>query len=90
MPNIIRGNFAVSLFSTRHERLKPKPAPAVPVQYQPRAPDWTQEQDDYIRKHYYKKPTREIAAKIGRTVKAVQTRASNIGVVTPKCLQVSA
>ena len=90
MPNISRGNVAVLWFATRHERVKPKASAAAPIQYQPRAPDWTQDQDDYIRKHYYKKPTREIAAKINRTVKAVQTRASNIGVVTPKCLQVSA
>lgn len=89
MPNISRGNVAVQWFATRHERVKPK-SQSAPIQYQPRAPDWTQDQDDYIRKNYYKKPNREIAERLGRTIKAVQTRASNIGVVTPKCLQVSA
>lgn len=89
MPNISRGNVAVQWFATRHERAKPKAQPKE-THHNPRAPDWTKEQDDYIRKHYYKISCREIGEHLGRTIKAVQTRASNIGVVIPKCLQVSA
>lgn len=90
MPNISRGNVAVQWFATRHERVKPKAAPKPRPQVAP-VRLWTQDDDDYLRKHYQLDGSAAVSLALGRTRWAVQARASVIGVTAPKfSLRISA
>lgn len=82
MPNISRGNVAVQWFSTRHERVKPKAAPAVPtrkvkegcaVNY------WTPREDEVIKAFYVTKGPEALGERFGRPAKSVTARANELG-----------
>lgn len=84
MPNISRGNVAVQWFATRHERVKPKEAPAVPkrktnghvMNY------WTPREDEVIRAVFLVKGAAALAERFGRPSTSVSERARFLGVLT--------
>ncbi len=41
---------------------------------------WTQDEDEFLKRHYEKDPHKEIAKKLGRTVKAVRRRVGMLGI----------
>lgn len=45
---------------------------------------WTAEELEYIRQHYGKMPTRELAAVLGRTPASVKSKANYIGIAYTK------
>lgn len=86
--NSSRGRVAVQWFATRHQRVKPKAEVKPPVRAAKieQAPEWTAEEDAYVRKCYPTDGSGPIARALGRTPRAVQTRASTLGVAGPRIL----
>lgn len=52
------------------------------------APEWSEKEDAFIREHYRTMGSAFVAEKLGRTRKAVQLHASQIGVSVPRILLV--